>query len=426
MAIDVALEDQLQTISLPAAKRSIKENPYEVLHSMLHFAVRPYFEAISTSQESVEDAHELPDNGDAKASIIPNTRRKLAELEQSLLHLQQNVEVPELVLNIHPVIERALRQVEDPAAHVMDTSLIPEKYLSDHGFLNSLQSIVNSWIKSIQTVTRMSRDPRSGSASQEINFWLAMETSLAKIEEQLESPAVILTLNVLKHGKRYHATVSFLSDTGIKEATEMVSRYNQLMRDFPLNDLITATSLVNTQQAIELIFNHINKKLRISPYPVWRTLALLSAISVDLNTMLQSQLKSRSLVNLDFASFNTVVSQANSCFETWDDCVKEFTNIAREVTRKRGEKLIPIRITASHVKTKERLEYLFAFRTRHEELRRTLVKVLGDQNQKFILMTASSLSAQFADIDPVKEIDDAYALLKGMDALDTSQGMFLF
>ena len=39
------------------------------------------------------------------------TKKKFAELELSLLHLQHNVEIPETHLIIHPVIQRAVDQV---------------------------------------------------------------------------------------------------------------------------------------------------------------------------------------------------------------------------------------------------------------------------------------------------------------------------
>lgn len=39
------------------------------------------------------------------------TKKKFAELELSLLHLQQNVEIPETHLIIHPLIQRAVEQV---------------------------------------------------------------------------------------------------------------------------------------------------------------------------------------------------------------------------------------------------------------------------------------------------------------------------
>ena len=63
-------------------------------------------------------------------------------------------------------------------------------------------------------VTKLDRDPASGTALQEISFWLNLERALMKIQEKRESPEVALTLDILKHGKRFHATVSFDTDTG--------------------------------------------------------------------------------------------------------------------------------------------------------------------------------------------------------------------
>lgn len=42
---------------------------------------------------------------------IPMTKKKFAELELSLLHLQQNVEIPEIHLAVHPYIQRAVDKV---------------------------------------------------------------------------------------------------------------------------------------------------------------------------------------------------------------------------------------------------------------------------------------------------------------------------
>jgi hypothetical protein len=44
---------------------------------------------------------------------IPMTKKKFAELELSLLHLQQNVEIPETHLIIHPIIQKAVEQVRN-------------------------------------------------------------------------------------------------------------------------------------------------------------------------------------------------------------------------------------------------------------------------------------------------------------------------
>ena len=63
-------------------------------------------------------------------------------------------------------------------------------------------------------MTKLDRDPASGTALQEISFWLNLERALYRIQEKRESPEVLLTLDILKHGKRFHATVSFDTDTG--------------------------------------------------------------------------------------------------------------------------------------------------------------------------------------------------------------------
>lgn len=63
-------------------------------------------------------------------------------------------------------------------------------------------------------VTKLDRDPSSGTALQEISFWLNLERALLRIQEKRESPEVALTLDILKKGKRFHATVSFDTDTG--------------------------------------------------------------------------------------------------------------------------------------------------------------------------------------------------------------------
>lgn len=147
------------------------------------------------------------------------TKKKFAELELSLLHLQQNVEIPETHLAVHPVIQRAVEQGR-AAGNRPSLADIPPKLLNDSTFLNNLHSHVNAWIKSIQTVTKLSRDVSSGTASQEINFWLSKERALEGIEAQLRSDEVNLVMDCLRNAKRFRATVGFVADTGIKESTD--------------------------------------------------------------------------------------------------------------------------------------------------------------------------------------------------------------
>jgi dynein heavy chain 1 len=400
--------------------------PYEFLQSHIQSTVEPYFDNYTKSQRTSTSTYSKGDN-DARTGISA-AKKKMAELALSFGHLQQNAEIPELLLPLHPLIQSALEEAEHKGTKPSPEQ-IPGTILQDSSFLNGLQATVNGWIKSIQTITKTSRDVSTGTAGQEINFWLSMENRLQDIERQLGSPGVRLTLDVLKNAKRFQATVSFSADTGLKESTDLVQKYNQLMREFPLDQLLSATSLQAVQEAINSIFGHMNKKLRICPYPVRRALPLVEAISGDLNDKIHKLLHGKTLMHMDYPEFQAIMAVAESIWRTWEDNVKEFTNVAREVTRRRNEKFIPIKIAAKHKETEERIRYITTFRKNHEQLQRTIVNVLGSQSS---LSDSSQgketvIIEEIGDVDAVKEVKEAYDVLKDVDVLDVSaEGTRLF
>jgi dynein heavy chain 1 len=151
-------------------------------------------------------------------------------------------------------------------------------------------------------VTKLDRDPSTGTALQEISFWLGLERALNRISEKRDSIEITLTLDILRYGKRFIATVSFDSDTGLKEAVETAKDYNVLMKDFPLNELISATELAKITLAIQNIFNHL-KKIRNTKYPLNRLLKLIEAISKDLTAQLLKVLSTQRLMLVPFDDF---------------------------------------------------------------------------------------------------------------------------
>ncbi|KII86258.1 hypothetical protein PLICRDRAFT_143847 [Plicaturopsis crispa FD-325 SS-3] len=377
------------------------ETPYESLHAVVSHGMKPWFDAFVGARGTGKD-------GDSKMGI-PMTKKKFAELELSLLHLQQNVEIPETHLVIHPVIQRAVEQAQ-AAGTRPNISHIPPKLLNDSTFLNTLHGHVNAWIKSIQAVTKLSRDVASGTASQEINFWLSLERALEGIEAQLRSEEVNMVMDCLRNAKRFHATVSFIADTGLKDATDVVHKYNQLMKDFPLNELLSATDLDKIQESLLLIFGHINRKLKLSPYPIRRALPLVEAISRDFNDQLLRVLTSHRLPYTPYETFDRLLSQTMNIFRTWDDQIKEFTNVAREVTRKRSEKFIPIKVVPAHAKLQERTRYLKDWRKQHEQLAVMTGPTKG----------LGGVGKDVGGMDMEEEVKEAYEVVKRIDVLDVS------
>ena len=91
----------------------------------------------------------------------------------------------------------------------------------------------------------------------------------------------------------------------MQAALTLVNDYNQLMKDFPLNDLLTATELPKIRAAVLAIFNHL-KNIRKTKYPLTRTLRLIEAISRDLHNQLSKVLGPRRLMHTIFDEFEKV------------------------------------------------------------------------------------------------------------------------
>lgn len=210
----------------------------------LSFLIAPLLESSSTNNKN---ANTIP--------AFSLAKKKLAELQLSLVQLQQNVLIPEIILKADSRISEFLEK----GGKVTSTDIAP--FLEDSAFLNKIQSSVNGWIKEIQKVTLLVRDPASGTTRQEIEFWLQMERSLSAIETQLKGQDIVVTLEILKSAKRFHATVSFIADTGIKDCMEKVVKYNQLMKEFPINDLLSAPDLDKIFDALYAVLTHFTKKV---------------------------------------------------------------------------------------------------------------------------------------------------------------------
>jgi dynein heavy chain 1 len=132
---DKSIHSQLQLVLLPNG------SPCETLHTISK-TMGPYFKSY------VKEKGKIDRDGDKMA---PSVEKKIAELEMGLLHLQQNIDIPEILLPIHPVIQQTIKQCSEEGRKpkVADFGIKVE----DSTFLNQLQNGVNRWIKEIQKVS---------------------------------------------------------------------------------------------------------------------------------------------------------------------------------------------------------------------------------------------------------------------------------
>uniref|UniRef100_A0A0L8I729 Dynein heavy chain, cytosolic n=1 Tax=Octopus bimaculoides TaxID=37653 RepID=A0A0L8I729_OCTBM len=395
-------------------------SPYETLHSYISHAVGPFFKSY------IKETGKAERDGDKMA---PTVEKKIAELEMGLLHLQQNIDIPEVSLPVHQAVQSVIKKCseENRKPKVEDFG----NKVEDPQFLNALQSGVNRWIREIQKVTKLDRDPASGTALQEISFWLNLERALLRIQEKRESVEVVLTLEILKHGKRFHATVSFDTDTGLRSAMVTVNDYNQLMKDFPLNDLLAATELDRIRAALQAIFNHL-KKIRPTKYPIQRALRLVEAISRDLSTQLLKVLGTRRLMHIPYDDFEKVMSACFEVFSTWDDEYDKLQGLLRDQVKKKREEHLRMvwRVNPAHKRLQSRLDQMRRFRRQHEQLRQVILRVLRPSPSKARAGTPSTeepepqiepMVDEAADANAIEEVNLAYENVKEVDGLDVSK-----
>uniref|UniRef100_A0A5K3FEA9 Dynein heavy chain, cytoplasmic n=2 Tax=Mesocestoides corti TaxID=53468 RepID=A0A5K3FEA9_MESCO len=399
--------------------------PLETLLSMISNVVSPYYKSY------IKESGKAERDGD---KVAPSVEKKIAELEIGLLHLQQNIDIPEITLAINPIVLQVIQKCKEEGRRATVADF--ESMIHDAQFLNSLHSGVNRWIKDIQKVTSLNRDPSSGTALQEVTFWLNLERALSRIQEKRSSQEVSLTLEILRTAKRFLATVSFDADTGLTRAIDMVNDYNPLMKEFPLNDLLSATDLDKIRSALVAIFSHL-KKIRNTKYPLQRCLKLIEAISRDLTSQLLKVLGTRRLMHMPYEEFEHIMTACFDVFSVWDDEYEKIQSLMREISKKKREEQMRIvwRTNLAHRHLQTRLDNLRKLWHQHEQLRLVIVRVRptarsstaqpesgkektvdGESKQQ---MDESLLDA--ADATAIDDVNKAFELVKEVDCLDLSK-----
>ena len=253
----------------------------------------------------------------------------------------------------------------------------------------------------------MDNIPVASDTDQEIKFWLELEGALNQINDQLNGPKVQCTLNTLKRAKRYHATVAFDSggDTiGMKNALEKVNDYKILMKDFPIDALLTSTD-IGTQipNAINEIFSHLIKRAKNTSYPTKRFAKLLECLGKDLRQKLLSLLQSKRLMDIEYNEFAKLIQECHAVFRGWVGSHAGppfgFESFRDFIWNKRRQ---PLSVKVELKLLEDRINEIALFRREHEELRSVIISSLASSGGR-------------------EEIKAAYNTVSGIDVLDLSE-----
>ena len=82
--------------------------------------------------------------------MASNVQKNISELAVSLLHLQQNIAIPEVNLPVHPLVTDAVVTATKENKKPLE---VISMYLADTTVLNALQKQVANWTKDIRKVS---------------------------------------------------------------------------------------------------------------------------------------------------------------------------------------------------------------------------------------------------------------------------------
>lgn len=113
------------------------------------------------------------------------------------------------------------------------------------------------------------------------------------------------------------------------------------------------------------------------------------------------------------------MTKSAKIFDLWDEQMKEFVSVAREVSRKRSEKFIPIKVNSFHSTIQERIQYIHQFRMQHQQLVTTIQKVVSADAVKSD-EAGNSDDLGLSSIGALIEVNAAMNAIKSVDVMGVS------
>lgn len=120
-------------------------------------------------------------------------------------------------------------------------------------------------------------------------------------------------------------------------------------------------------------------------------------------------------MHLDPEEFGKITADCLNLFSEWEDQFEQFREILRDLAKKRGQEKVPLRINVDNKFLQERITQVRKFRRQHDELKSVIAQVLPNTQYG---------KSSGAEINAIKEINEAYAQVRDVDVLLLSKGMF--
>ena len=298
--------------------------------------------------------------------------KKLKELEYTLSSVCNTHEIPPISpLQLPGFLQE--QQCQLPAEREKLLEAFERDPPKEH--VAELVASISRWSSQVQRATKIPFSqtlPTFDSFLQEIAYWEALEVRIREWESVLEGENVVFCLELLKKAKKFHITMGFLDETGIREAIEFVGQKKLAVRDVPLNELFSSAGFEELFSFIPKAFSHFNKKAKSASVSAE---LLVHAIECISDEFFQKTVQIASTHSSKACLKQNIFEQTKSLFNEWDNCIKETQSLLREQARKKTGKYSGIKIVPSLSFIVEGMEEICSILSKHDSLMRELEAV---------------------------------------------------
>lgn len=427
-------------------------NSFRTLQLYTQHAFVPTLKSIhSSTTTSSSTSHNLPshstnnnnnnNNNTTENKILTSLETKIRELDMTLTQCRRSTlsSIPHITLTTHPILENASLSIPSNGKINLDELGISSDLLSNDNFLNDVQSIVNSWIPSIQKVTLLPSSSSSSSSSttiesdwEEVSYWSNLSSALTHIQNELSKPSIQLTIHLLKYTKRFVSTIALENNIHLKYALEYVNDVTTFLKHYPAEQLSSVVNYTTLRNVLEEMLTVSIVKIRSNRYYGLHRFvnlvdASLATVKKRCEYIIKDQHKTNDIIYMNYKEYEEkVYNPFYDLFIQIEIWVKEFQEFAVELGRKRkignvGNLVEGMKL--EHLVLKERLDLVHSFRVSHEQLRLVVSEVLmGEDDDNQTISAGTGGSGGSVASTALKDVEEAPLVTIGnIDVLDLSE-----
>ena len=248
---------------------------------------------------------------------------------------------------------------------------------------NQVNMLAKAWPAEMARQTKLIETPFAGGADREVRFWADIQENLLDTKNRLGTVPVLLTKLVLKRTNRVSEQLLKESESELERALEVAAVANTFLKDFPLDSIVSATSLhPQLSSGIKNCLQHLTK-IRYSKYELARAVKLVEALGDAFHNKLVTLLKERDIMQVHMREFRAVKKDADEVFVAWDANYAQQLTLLNDVAKRRRVKMA--RLTFQHVAVRQHLQQVADFREQHEKLYSVFSKVFADKDTSDVL-----------------------------------------